>query len=125
MGSWDCYCAICGGPFWGATVSGKPRTAAFLRRRAKELENQRLGKKCADDEHNECEGDDGDGDEGSHARYDEEHSYDRDVVSEEDLQWAKTLHVLAFNAESEGESKLVPPRWRWHSLSAVVSQYPH
>ncbi|KAK0634029.1 hypothetical protein B0T14DRAFT_508253 [Immersiella caudata] len=38
MGSWDLYCAICGGPTSGAEVSSKPRSARFLRRRAREAE---------------------------------------------------------------------------------------
>jgi len=38
MGSWDLYCAICGGPTSGAEVSRKPRSSRFLRRMAREAE---------------------------------------------------------------------------------------
>lgn len=94
MGSWDCYCAICGGPFLGTTVSEEPRTAAFRERRAREVENQRQGKG------GECEKDDDAEDDvdefgSSHERHFEDHSYDLDVISEGDVAWTKTLYILA------------------------------
>lgn len=101
MGSWDCYCAICGGPFGGGQVAEKPRSARFLRRQR----NQ-------DAEHNETEDGEGasdeDGDDdvpGSIDSWQEDHSYDPDIISEGDIEWTDTLHILGFNAEASGLSK--------------------
>lgn len=105
MGSLDCFCAICGGPFCGIKVSEKPRTAAFLKKRAKEVENQRLGKQGArEGQHGPEDEEDG---RDSHERHDEEHTYDQDVISVDEAEWAETLHVLACNHDSEEPTVLV------------------
>lgn len=103
MGSWDCYCAICGGPVLGTTVSGEPRTAAFRERRAREVENQRQGKggECEEDDDAEDDVDEFGSD---HERRFEDHSYDQDVISEEDVAWTRTLHVLASHYDSVEET---------------------
>ncbi|KAI3391427.1 hypothetical protein diail_7378 [Diaporthe ilicicola] len=101
MGSWDCYCAICGGPFWGVKVSQKPRTPGFRRRKAKEIENRRQGRETYRKDMISVEEQDEDDESDSHESYDEAQSYDPDVVSEDDAKWTETLHVLAFNSESE------------------------
>lgn len=103
MGPWDCYCAICGGPFSNIAVSDKPRTAAFRWRRAKEIENQRRGGSCPYRVDYEAEADDDE--RVSPERYEEDHTYDRDVIRAEKVQWAKTLHVLALNFGSQRASK--------------------
>lgn len=98
------YCAICGGPFSGISISHQPRTATFRERRAKEVENQRLGTEGAYERYHKAEDDDAERD--SHEGYDEDHIYDQDVVSEEDVQWTRTLHVLASNPDSDEDNKL-------------------
>lgn len=105
MGSLDCYCAICGGPFCGIKVSEKPRTAAFLKKRAEEVENQRLGKEGGREGHHEAEDEDDKLD--SHERHDGAHTYDQDVISVAEVEWAETLHVLACNHDSEEPTVLV------------------
>lgn len=105
MGSLDCYCAICGGPFCGIKVSEKPRTAAFLKKWAKEVENQRQGKECSRDGHHGPKDENDERD--SHDVHDEEHTYDQDVISVEETEWAETLHVLACNHDSEEPTVLV------------------
>lgn len=77
------------------------------------MENQRQGKEAQCEEDHEA-GEDNvlelDG------RYNEDHSYDRDVISEADLEWTETLHVLASHYDSVEEmTKSVLPRWRLHS----------
>lgn len=106
MGSLDCYCAICGGPFCGIKVSEKPRTAAFLRKRVEEVETQRLGREDSRAGHHEAETEDDERE--SHERHDEAHTYDQDVISEAEVEWAETLHVLACNHDSEEPTVLVP-----------------
>ena len=105
MGSWDCYCAICGGPFGGAQVSRKPRTLRFRRR---------FPQGPGGPERNEHEDQDGDeaekeenedDDDESLESYDEEHNYDPDIISESDTEWSEKLHILGFNAEAPGVSK--------------------
>lgn len=108
MGCWDCFCAICGGPFFGIEISEEPRSARFLERRAKEIENQRLEREGPRHKADDAEGDDDDGERDSHESDDEDRTYDRDVVSAEDVQWAATLHVLALNPDSEREKRSVP-----------------
>lgn len=99
MGSLDCYFAICGGPFCGIKVSEKPRTAAFLEKSAKQGGKQRPGKEGAREGHHEAE--DKDDERDSHERHEEEHTYDQDVISVAEVEWAETLHVLACNRDSE------------------------
>jgi hypothetical protein len=100
MGSWDCYCAICGGTFGGGQVAAKPRSAGFLRRRRAE-----------NAEHNETEDEDGaseaDDDDlpGSVDSWEEDHSYDPDIITEADIEWTNTLHILGFNAAAVGLTK--------------------
>ena len=125
MGSWDCYCAICGGPLRGVTdqVSEKPRSAAFRKKWAQEMEDQRRGKESAPGEDHNTEHDtkhdtedyteddieDEDDELDSDDLYDEEICYDRDVVSVEDVQWIEALHVLGYNSDSVRETKLAVP----------------
>jgi hypothetical protein len=121
MVSWDCYCAICGGPLRGVTdrISEKPRSAEFLKKWAQEMEDQRMGKESAPREAHDTENDteldsdddaeDEDDEVDSDDLYDEEICYDRDVVSVEDVQWIEALHVLGYNSDSVRETKLAVP----------------
>ncbi|KAG8164083.1 hypothetical protein KVR01_006001 [Diaporthe batatas] len=103
MGTSDDYCAICGGPFREIYIAEKPRTAAFLKKWARDIEQHRSGDKaahakgCIVDEYDE-EGDE----EERWERFEEEKSYDQDIISVEDVKWAETLHVLALNPNAEG-----------------------
>lgn len=108
MSSWDCYCAICGGSFGGADVSRKPRTARFRKKSAKTIA-QRDNSSLPDDsfrstalEDVEKEEDD---DNESLNEYTENHTYDPEVISEEEMRWIRTLHVLGFNPGAKGMSK--------------------
>lgn len=111
MGSWDCYCAICGGPFGGAQISRKPRTLRFRRRfpqgpggpERDEHEGQDGGE--AEKEDDEEDEDDEDDDNESLDSYDEEHNYDPDIISKSDTEWSDKLHILGYNLEAPGVSK--------------------
>lgn len=98
------YCAICGGPFSGISISQQPRTVAFRERRVKEVENQRLRREGGYERYRKTADDDAERD--SHEGNDEDHIYDQDVISEEDVQWTRTLHVLASNPDSDEDNKL-------------------
>ena len=84
-------------------VSENLRTGAFLKERLREMENQRLHKEGAHGEDQRAEDDDDERD--SDERHDKEHSYDPDVISNDDILWTATLHVLASSPYSEEESK--------------------
>lgn len=108
MGSWHCYCAICGGPFGGFDVSRKPRTARFRSALAKKTAKRREGGSTEDESvSGGSEGEQGDDTE-SLDSWDEERSYDPEVISAADAGWTETLHVLGFNHEATGTSKQVP-----------------
>jgi hypothetical protein len=100
MGSWDCYCAICGGTFGRCRVSPKPRTNRFRRRERKARELTERGENGVDNE----EDDDTSGSE-SLDSYDEGRSYDPEIISEADVEWTATLHVLGFNPDAPGAGK--------------------
>ena len=105
MGSWDCYCAICGGPFCSITISRKPRTARYRKKWAKVAE-KREDTNVSDDQDvtsaSEAEQED---DKESLDASEEDYSYDPEVISEDDVAWTKTLHVLGFNPKANGSSK--------------------
>lgn len=107
MGSWDCYCAICGGPFGGADVSRKPRTARFRRKMAKTIAKcQERGVPDDEDVSSASEDEDGEEDDNeSLDKWDEDHTYDPEVITEEEATWTRTLHVLGFNPGATGVSK--------------------
>jgi len=103
MGSWDCYCAICGGTFGGGQVAAQPRTARFLRHHRNQDTDHNETE--AEEEANEEEEDDADGVPGSVDSWEEDHSYDPEIISEEDIEWTNTLHILGFNADAQGLTK--------------------
>lgn len=87
-----------------AQVSRKPRTARFRRRfpssnQAERNEGLGSAKSSADKQSED------DGDAKSLGSYDEEHSYDPEIISESETEWARTLHVLGFNSEAPGIGK--------------------
>lgn len=105
MGSWDCYCAICGGPFVGAEPSRKPRTARFRRKWAKKTKKHRERELPDDASVSSASEGEQDDDTTSLDAYEEDNSYDPQVISAEDVKWIETLHVLGFNVEAKGTSK--------------------
>ncbi|KAH8810880.1 hypothetical protein F5884DRAFT_897414 [Xylogone sp. PMI_703] len=90
MGSWDCYCAICGGPFCGVRIARKPKHV----RRLSQQQNDQFREK---DEGGETD-EDADTDEN-------ENCYDPGVINGEDIKWTDTLHVLGFNPHVCGTTK--------------------
>lgn len=114
MGSWDCYCAICGGPLGGVEVSRKPRTARFRRKWAKAKKRRERG--LSDDEDMGSEGepdedagvsDEGEPDDDTESldSFDEDNAYDPEVISEQEVSWVESLYVLGFHPEAKGASK--------------------
>lgn len=111
MGSWDCFCAICGGPLVAPAVSRKPRSARFLDRWARKAE-QRRERGLPDDAsvHSDTDGSDGeqdddDDDAESLGAGEEDGEYDPEIISEEQVGWTETLYVLGLNPEASGTSK--------------------
>ncbi|KAJ3531938.1 hypothetical protein NM208_g8655 [Fusarium decemcellulare] len=116
MGGWDCYCAICGGPFHvGDGISRKPRTARFRRRLERRLNGDTEQDTSEDDydpeeemptpTYDQQQNDDSSEYEESLATSEEEHSYDPDILSQDDIEWARTLHVLGFNPAAPSITK--------------------
>lgn len=120
MGSWDYFCAICGGPFLPLDVSRKPRTARFIRKWAKKAEKcwERNLRDDASVSSSSSDGSEQEQDEATASAaaadddnaesldsVEEDGAYDPDIISEEELRWTETLYVLGFNPEAEGSSK--------------------
>ncbi|KKY27766.1 putative f-box domain protein [Diplodia seriata] len=107
MGSWDCYCAICGSALGAAHVSARPRTARFNRWR--EAEHRKAQADETETENNDAEksddADDADDDTYSIDSYEEKFSYDPAILSEADLEWMRPVHILGFNPDAKGVSK--------------------
>ena len=107
MGDWDYYCALCGSTFSNIHISRKPRTARFLRARRlseatrpiKELEEKgepipgELQKTVQENQKREDDAD-------SLDSYDEENSYDPEIITKEEAAWIEELQCLGFNANS-------------------------
>lgn len=115
MGSWDCYCAICGSTISGAIISEKPRTARFHKRRAEERREAAAAAAGQDAPVYEESDEDSDDNE-SLDSYDEEYSYDPAILSDEDIEWTSSLHILGFNPDANNVTKCVAP-----SPSCVMS----
>ncbi|GME25856.1 F-box domain [Neofusicoccum parvum] len=104
MGSWDCYCAICGSTISGAIISEKPRTARFHKRRAEERREAAAAAAGQDAPVYEESDEDSDDNE-SLDSYDEEYSYDPAILSDEDIEWTSSLHILGFNPDANNVTK--------------------
>lgn len=132
MGSWDYYCALCGSTFFSShIISRKPRTARFNRRRrrseerearreakeARAQEKRHYSEACVHyiDEINDPdplpsdsethEHNDREDDTDSLDSYDENHSYDPEVIKQEDIAWVTFLQCIGFNPQASGLSK--------------------
>jgi hypothetical protein len=133
MGSWDSYCAICGGPMSTVEVARKPRTARFKRRRAREIakrqaenipddqpvhihdpsatetmeeyEARKVAGDVSSDEDAGSEGDE-ESDSGDSLDSEEErYTYDPEILSERDVDWIQIIRVLGFNHNAPGLHK--------------------
>ncbi|KAF2175171.1 hypothetical protein K469DRAFT_743420 [Zopfia rhizophila CBS 207.26] len=122
MGSYDCYCAICGGPLYTVPGIGDKSEKALAKRRRliEKAKRRRAGEEVpkSDDEaeksdratsdaamadaENETQTQEEDGDEDD---WMEEHSYDPEVISEDELVWLEDCRCLGFNADAPGISK--------------------
>lgn len=118
MGSWSCYCAICGGPFGASSyISRKPRTARFHQRQLKAATKRRErhlepdadvsseSEPDDDDEQSETGDDQSESDEESLDAWDEDRSYDPDIISAAETEWTEKVHILGFNPRASGVEK--------------------
>jgi hypothetical protein len=126
MGSWDCYCAICGGPLGGVQVSGRPRTRGFHRRQAlKARRAERIARgesPGSDDEFKDGEDgtadatiqdvgreDDGEGSDSDESMNfdseEEDYTLDPEIISENQTVWTDEIRVLGVNSGVEGGKK--------------------
>ncbi|EHK45934.1 hypothetical protein TRIATDRAFT_299494 [Trichoderma atroviride IMI 206040] len=115
MGSWDSYCAICGGPFNTLTVAQKPRSERFLRRHGlsqPQPSSSAQANHPTEDGNADTTAETGDDEAAGEAPIGtitqederEDGSYDRDVVTSTELAWVQDLHVLMTNEnEDTGE----------------------
>ncbi|KAL6901479.1 hypothetical protein GGI43DRAFT_403137 [Trichoderma evansii] len=105
MGSWDCYCAICGGPFSTCSVAQKPRSARFFRRHGisqPQSSSSSQAEESTEDDHADTTAETGDDGTASEAPIEEitaedkeeDGSYDPDVISPRQTAWLDDLHVL-------------------------------
>jgi hypothetical protein len=113
MGSWDCYCAVCGGPFGlrNEAIARKPRSARF---RAQHQLDRSVGArdpKLFSTGGTMCRGSVGDHgtpqdeDHEDTGSCDEDHSYDPEVVSQDQIRWSESLLVIGFNPAATGLTK--------------------
>ncbi|KAF2002070.1 hypothetical protein P154DRAFT_562204 [Amniculicola lignicola CBS 123094] len=117
MGSWDCYCAICGGPLGtGLERGATSATALKLRRRRVEKKRARLLKggdaSSEHDESSDVEMDEGDesvypkDDDGTEIDlWNEKHSYDPELLNDDRVGWLIEGRAIGFNAEATGPQK--------------------
>lgn len=101
MSNWECYCAICGGPFYEVQITKKSKSARARRRQQQKRDSQLAEKGKGDDSaynnndeydenNDEVEGEDG---------------YDAEIINEEETQWVQTLHIIGFDKNAPGVSK--------------------
>lgn len=105
MGSWDCYCAICGGPFSTCSVAEKSRSERFFRRHGlsqPKSSSSAQASPSTEDGHGDTTAETGDNETASEAPIEEiteedqmeDGSYDPDVISPRETAWLEGLHVL-------------------------------
>ncbi|KAK3367786.1 hypothetical protein B0H63DRAFT_565679 [Podospora didyma] len=125
MGSWDVYCAICGGPTIDVEVARKPRTQRFKRRRAREaakrkaenmpdnhpvhfpsdtetMEERETRKAAGEALSSEDDSDSGE----SLCSEEEDSTYDPEILSEEDAAWTRSIKVLGCSPGEPTEEKV-------------------
>ncbi|OJJ02026.1 hypothetical protein ASPVEDRAFT_83549 [Aspergillus versicolor CBS 583.65] len=99
MGSFDCYCAICGGSLTGAGAGSADPRALAQRRRRVERKRQALlaGEEPPPDSDSEASGDETEED---FDALEEEYSYDPELVSEEGLEWLEVVRGLGIDEKT-------------------------
>jgi hypothetical protein len=124
MGSYDCYCAVCGGPLYHSVQFGSKSAKALARRkrRLEKAKRRRAGETDLPDSENETDDfdvatskmemadghDAGDGEEEDDEDYDaweQDHCYNPELVSESSTEWLDNCRCLGFNADAPGISK--------------------
>ncbi|KAL7925725.1 hypothetical protein ACQKWADRAFT_282837 [Trichoderma austrokoningii] len=107
MGSWDCYCGICGAPFGALPVAQNPRSERFLRRHGL---NQQQANRSTKDGNGDTAAEEGDNEaatessEITSADESEDGSYDPEVITLSTTAWLAGLYILMTNEnEDTGE----------------------
>jgi hypothetical protein len=117
MGSWDCYCAICGGPFCESSVAQNPRSSRFLRRHGLSQQassSQAESDRSTGDDHGDAEVETDDHEATGAASSQEETeedrkedgSFDPDVISQRRTAWMEDLHVLCRGTDAQTGEKM-------------------
>ncbi|KAJ5812525.1 hypothetical protein N7474_008826 [Penicillium riverlandense] len=116
MGSWDYYCALCGSTFYGGEICPKSRRARLLRARRLSEANRQIEKLVEEgapipeelqrevDENKEEPGE-GEDDPMSKNGFDEDHSYDPDIITEKESKWTLDLQCVGLNSDLDSLSK--------------------
>ncbi|KAJ6015541.1 hypothetical protein N7540_010132 [Penicillium herquei] len=111
---WDFYCVFCGGPFCGDLIASKPRTKRFDRaRRLSDLQVtvdnlKAKGQPVPESLERTIEELQSYGDkepaEGTE-EWIEDHTYDPDIITEEEAEWAQSLRCLGLNPYAKSTTK--------------------
>lgn len=112
MGSWDSYCAICGGPFRTLGVAENPRSERFLRRHGlsqPQSSSPAQANHSAEDGNEDTSAETGDHEAAGEAPIEEitsedereDRSYDPDVITSRKTAWLDDLHILMTNEDKE------------------------
>jgi hypothetical protein len=106
MGSFDCYCALCGGPLSHSLAIGFDSAKALARRkrRLERAKRRRAGETDLSDSEDETEDSDMEW-EGEEEEYDVDHCYNPELVSESSTEWVGNCRCLGFNADAPGINK--------------------
>jgi hypothetical protein len=131
MGSWDCYCSICGGPLKAQSVRKQDDDVDKASQHDgadgqdvdeeddegqegedSELPRQSTGVSEDDDDDGVSDSGSADGDDEEEDDDDEEDDedddgYDPRIVQSKDVEWTGDCRILGFNAEASGVSKYV------------------
>lgn len=102
MGSWDCYCAICGSTFCGVEINKKTRS---VRVRRQQRHQQQRGSQAVGTAKDDNTGSNNADDDEEYEEVEGEEGYDAAVINEEETEWVRTLHILGFNKSVSSTSK--------------------
>lgn len=89
----DVYCALCAGPLRECEIAKKSRGSALRTAASEAVDDKKDNIDLEDQFRND----------------DAYWGYDPEIANEESSRWTSSLHVLGFNAGSEGTSKQVIP----------------
>jgi hypothetical protein len=111
MGSFDCYCALCGGPLYHTLEFGLDSAKALARRkrRLEKAKRRRARETDLPDSEDETEGatsdTEEDGEEEEYDAWEQHHCYNPELVSNGSTEWVGNCRCLGFNADAPGISK--------------------